>query len=143
MSEVGDLRKHVVISVLCIFILSPLIAWVTSQTNPNNPNFPTQNLPNASNQQLAKSIADAISPEDSSISVDIVSSIRLDKWWYIVVFKNNNTQQVTLISRYTQDSFKVVVSPNDGVSYGNISGGLGIPYDVIDKYNKVLGEYHE
>jgi hypothetical protein len=81
---------------------------------------------------------------------DIISFEQIHKWWYLakvgvesIDSELDNTNEATMLFVKFKDnpgSTQVITGPDDKLYYNNISGQLGVPYDVIDKLNKAIGE---
>lgn len=150
-------RKFIVISVLLIFILSPLIAWIVVASNYNSsPDSKTPNLKvtPATKEELFKAVttkqkesAHLHQDSDNDVRVvDIVSYEKLDTWWYIVKVKyasfgkeNPLVSPMLLVKYYDgPDTINIVTNPGEPLPLYNISDSSGVPYDVIDKYSKAI-----
>lgn len=133
------MRKIIIISVICVFLLAPVLAKITSIYIQNS------SEPQTSSQLLTKDEATtAIKNKNSSLptsqkfssNFSVVSIKRTTKWWYIVTIKLNNINQPLLISKFNDNTVRVVTLPGESLPYYNMSGGLGVPYETIDELNK-------
>jgi hypothetical protein len=140
-------------SVVCIFILAPACAWFAVSLKPAY-QAPAESVKPATKAELRTAIDNynrtkTESPRYFTVK-DIISSERLHTWWYLVKVRvesidpdlDNTSEAIMLFVKFKDDSTstRVVTGPNDKLYYDNISGQLGVPYDVIDKLNKAIGE---
>lgn len=146
------MKRIIIISVICIFILAPMSAWLVVTMKPDY-QIPNKEVTPATKAELSAAIdknSQALPESQRYYTVrDIVSFEQIEKWWYLLKVSVYNTGQedggtsemFMLVVKFknSPESIKVVVHPGDSLYYTNISGGLGVPYDVIDKLNKAIG----
>lgn len=148
------MRRMIIISAVCIFILAPLGAWLAVSMKPDH-QMPSEEVTPATKPELQAAIEKNIKtlPESQRYYTlrSITSVEQMGKWWYLVMVEVDGIKQedgggiskrVMLLAKFknTPESTKVITQPGKGLHYDNISGGLGVPYSVIDKLNKEIGK---
>jgi len=147
-------RKFIITSAILIFIVSPAIAWgvVASQyrSDPTSDTPSTKVTPATKKELLdvvTKKHKESHIEDGSDIKIlDVVSYENLHTWWYIVKVKYASygkeypVASPMLLVKYFDgpNTVHIITNPGESLPFYDISDSVGIPYDVIDKYNKVL-----
>ena len=139
------MKKPLIAALVLIFVIAPIAAWAVVASKPRITN-PLTDVKPATNQELLTAIKKDNADNQHPPVQEIVAVKHMEKWWYIVSVKlpveGEDTTTITpmLISKFDNnpDNIKVVTEPGEQLPLHNISGGLGVPYDVIDELNKAL-----
>lgn len=146
-------RKIIIVSIICIFVIAPVAAWsIVQLTREVTKDTPKDSVTAATDADLTKALEEyslKLPESQRFTSIDgIVSSDRYDDWWYITVFKISDSagsfETPILFSKFNNSRpIAVVNRPGNQLESVNISGGRGVPYSVIDKFNEKFAEYYE
>jgi len=136
------LKKLIFLWVLLVFVVAPFLAYIANTSNYNPPSQgPQKDVQAATSSEFIaaiKSSDEYLRSPDQYTALSVVDSKRVTTWWYVAKIKVNNIYQSAIFSKFRSEkgSMKIVTKLGEGLSYGNISAGLGVPYSVIDEYNK-------
>lgn len=148
-------RKFIIISAILILVVSPIIALGGSYAQYERDaqvDMPDTKVQPASKEELLRVAAtegkhEHANQDESDVRIlEIVSYEHLHEWWYVVVVRyasygiENPNPAPMLIAKYHNKNggIQVVTNPGEPLPLYNISDSLGVPYDVIDKYNNAL-----
>lgn len=139
---------------MLVLVVAPGAGWLLYNHNriDISPSQPDIQVQPASKNELLKILTSQhkeshfFDTTDATATVTGISSYKLyDHWWYLVNVTTTDsaseTFPVLLVKFYDgSNSIRIVTNPNEPLPHQNISDSLGIPYDVIDAYNKALAE---
>jgi hypothetical protein len=141
------MRKNVVLWLLCIFIVAPAGAWLTAYLQ--KPDYtPIKTVSTVANNDILSALKQydnlLVDSEKFTTPSSIQSVQKMDSWWYLVIVKLQGSSETgdyvmpAIVSKFADDhAIRVVVAPESG-PISNISNSRGVPYDVIDAFNRTL-----
>ncbi|CAN5427055.1 hypothetical protein BH09PAT4_BH09PAT4_03250 [soil metagenome] len=148
-------KRFVVMSAITIIVAAPLLAWFTAKLTPissGQPTTPDTNVQAATKEELLSALqtehkeSHVSNPNITEAKVTSIQSFKVfDKWWYLVnvTVAGGTTDTLPVVVAKFFDgphAIRIITNPGEPFLLRNISGTLGVPYDVIDSYNKALTE---
>jgi hypothetical protein len=137
------MKKFFALLLLLMFVIAPLGAWTLVQKT--HPPLEPNPIITATKPELFSAIKkDQEQNADATRVYGLVSFKQYHNWWFIVTVetKDDETDEpgtsTMLLSKFTNepDAVRVVVEPGYTLPLVNISGGRGVPYDVIETLSK-------
>ena len=139
--------RKITFYIAMIFVVAPLLGWIAGALL-NPVSTPDPKLATPSNAEFLAAIEQEREYSNDAFAeiTEIISVKRYNDWWYIVQAKSASTpRDVTvplLLSKFsTTEPIALAVHPGQTLPYRNMSSGRGVPYQVINEYDKAITSY--
>mgnify|MGYP000919647589 CR=1 FL=1 len=142
-------RNFVVGSVFLLVIVAPVLGFILASVFTSQTEEATLHPEPRSNEQLLTGVEQGLKEFDmqSSGDMSLVSSKRFNDLWYLVIIKqkdggnsaSNEETSPAIVGdfRNNPDKLTLVVPPGGSLQYPDISESMGIPYELITRFNSV------